>query len=98
MYVAYVSSRSCKSKSGVAYVTMAIHVCYKYMFQMFSCFKHMLQVFYLDVACYGSYTYMLQVCFPNVSSVLSGCCMFSSGCCICYSSYTHMLQVYVLNV
>jgi hypothetical protein len=45
MYVAYVSSECCKSKSGVAYVAMAIYVCLKY----FSCFKRMLQVFYLDV-------------------------------------------------
>jgi hypothetical protein len=35
---------------NVVYVAVAIHICYKCMFQMFSCFRNMLQVFYLDVA------------------------------------------------
>jgi hypothetical protein len=35
MYVAYVSFGCCKSRSGVAYVVMTIHVCCKYMFQIF---------------------------------------------------------------
>jgi hypothetical protein len=35
MYVAYVSSGYCKSRSGVVYVTMAIHVFCKCTFQMF---------------------------------------------------------------
>jgi hypothetical protein len=39
-----------QSRSGVAYVAMAIHACCKCMFKYFSCFKHMLQVFYLDIA------------------------------------------------
>jgi hypothetical protein len=78
----------------VAYVSMAIHVCCKCMFQMFQLFSnvcgkclHMLQC----------YTCTLHVCFPNVSAVSSGSCMFSSGCYICCSGYTHMLQVYVLK-
>ena len=40
----------------------------------------------------------LQVCFLNVSTDSSRCCMFSSGCCICCSGYTRMLQMYVPNV
>jgi hypothetical protein len=51
----------------------------------------MLQVFHLDDICCSGYTRMLQVRFPNVSSI-------SSGCCICCSGYTRMLQVYVPNV
>jgi hypothetical protein len=88
MYVVYVSSGCCKSRSGVAYVAMTIHVYCKYMFQMYvasvfiwmlhwlytyvvsvcfkylSCFKHMLQVFYLDVAyiAVSTYIYVASVC------------------------------------
>jgi hypothetical protein len=39
MYVTYVSSGCCKSRSGIAYVVMAIHVCCKCMFQMFHLFQ-----------------------------------------------------------
>jgi hypothetical protein len=35
IYVAYVSSRYCKSRCGVAYVAMTIHVYYKFMFQTY---------------------------------------------------------------
>jgi hypothetical protein len=40
-----------KVDRDVAYVAMAIHACYKRLFQMFHLFlRHMLQAFYLDVA------------------------------------------------
>jgi hypothetical protein len=39
MYVVYVSSGCCKSRSCVAYVAMAIHVCCKCMFQMLQLFQ-----------------------------------------------------------
>jgi len=38
MYIAYVLSGCCKSRSVVAYVAMTIHVCCKYMFQIFQLF------------------------------------------------------------
>jgi hypothetical protein len=52
MDVVFVLSECYKSRSSVAYVAMAIHVCCKCMFVMFQlfCFRRMLQVFYLDVA------------------------------------------------
>jgi hypothetical protein len=55
-------------------------------------------VCYKCCICYSCYTRMLQVCFPNVSTILSECCMFSSRGCISCSVYTRMLQVYVLNI
>ena len=33
----------------IAYVVMAIHIYFKYMFQIFICCRRILQVFYLDV-------------------------------------------------
>jgi hypothetical protein len=97
--VAYVLSGCCKSISGIAYVTMATHVCCKYMFQMFQLF----QAYAANVSsgcciCCRGYTRMLQVCFPNVLAVSSRCYMFLSVYCICCSGYTRMLQVYVPNV
>jgi hypothetical protein len=51
MYVVYVSSGCYKSRSGVAYVAMTIHVCCKCIFfKYFIYFKRMLQVFCLDIA------------------------------------------------
>jgi hypothetical protein len=96
MYVTYVSSGCCKSRSDVAYIAMTIHVRCKCIFKCFSCFKRMLQAFYLYVAyvalaihicCKG----MFQLFQTYVESVLSRCC-------ICYSVHTHMLQTYVINV
>jgi hypothetical protein len=99
MYVVYVSSGCCKSRSGVVYVVMTIHVYCKYMFQMFQLFQtYVASVSSRCCICCRGYTRMLQVCFPNVSAVLSGHCMFSSRCCICCSDYTRMLQMYVPNV
>jgi hypothetical protein len=39
-----------KVDGDVAYVVMAIHVCFKCIFQMFHCSRRMSQVFCLDVA------------------------------------------------
>jgi hypothetical protein len=73
----------------VVYVAMAIHICYKCIFQMF-------QLFYLDVAyvvmdicvyC-ECMLQMFHLFHTLVASVLSGCC-------ICCSCYIHMLQSYV---
>jgi hypothetical protein len=74
----------------VAYVAMAIHVCCKCIcYKCFSCFKHMLQVFYLDVAyvshiCCKCFIWMLYI-FCNGYSVFSGV-------------FTRMLQVFHLDV
>jgi hypothetical protein len=90
MYVAYVSSGCCKSRSGVAYVAWLYVYVAIVCFKCFNCFKCMLQVLYLDVA------YVIV-------AIHIGCkCMFkifqlfqkyvtsvSSGCCICCSSYAH---------
>jgi hypothetical protein len=45
LYVATVASGCFKSRSGVAYIAMAIQTCFK----CFICFTRMLQVFHLDV-------------------------------------------------
>jgi hypothetical protein len=67
-----------------------------YVFKCFSSFKHMLQVFYLDVA-------YVALTIQNAASVCFQ--MFSTGsnvCCKCFyldvAMATHMLQAYVLNV
>jgi hypothetical protein len=87
----YVSSSYCKSRSGIAYVAMAIHLCCKYMFQMFQLFQtYVVSVLSICCICCSGYTHMLQVCFLNVLC-LSECCMFLSVCCICCSGHTRML-------
>jgi hypothetical protein len=99
MYAAYVLSGCWKSRFGVAYIAMTIHVCCKCMFQMFWLFKRMLRVLYLNVAyvaltihiCCKCMFQMFQLFQMYVASVLSGCC-------ICCSAHTHMLQAYVINV
>jgi hypothetical protein len=48
----------------------------------FICFRHMLQVFHLDVV----YACMLQVYVPSVSGV------FLSGCCICFAMATKVFS------
>jgi hypothetical protein len=100
MYVAYVLFECCKSRSGITYVAMSIHVCCKCVFQMFQlfsnvCYKwsiwmlHMLHWLYIYAA--SACFQMFQLFQMYVASVLSGCC-------ICCSGHTRMLQVYVLNV
>jgi hypothetical protein len=58
-----------KVDRDVAHVVMAIHVCFKCMFQMFICSKRMLQVFYLAVTKADLdvvYTCMLQAYVSSV--------------------------------
>jgi hypothetical protein len=81
-----------QSRSGVAYIAMAIHMYCKCMFQMVQPFKTYIATVSSECCiCCSGYTRMLQVCFSNASVV-------SSRCCICCCSYTRMLQVYVVNV
>jgi hypothetical protein len=72
MYVACVPSRCYKSRSDVAYVAMAIHVCYKCIFQMFQLF----QTYVASVCskCFSCFRRMLQVYVLNVSVVSDVCC------------------------
>jgi len=58
----------------VAYVAMAIHVCWKCMFQMFQLFKRMLQMFYLYVAL-AIHVYC-KVYVSNVSAISNVCCKY----------------------
>ena len=72
-------------------VMLQVHV-----LKCFSCFKRMLQVFYLDVTyvamaihiCCKCMFRMFQLFQTYVVGVLSRCC-------ICCTGYTRMLQVYV---
>jgi hypothetical protein len=59
-----------KVDRDITYVAMAIHVCYKGLFQMFHLFfRRMLQVF-LSGCC---------ICFSHMLQV------FLSGCCTCFT-------------
>jgi hypothetical protein len=59
---------------------------------MFSCFKHMLQVFFSKYCiCYSGYTCRLQMYVPNVSPILDLCCK-------CFIWMLHMFQTYVVSV
>jgi hypothetical protein len=70
IYVAYVSFRYCKSRSGVAYVAMTIHVCCKCMFQ-----KYVASVLLSRCCiCCTGYTRILQVYVSNVVVVSNVCC------------------------
>jgi hypothetical protein len=68
MYVASVSSRCCKSRSGCCIYMHVAGVCFK----CFRCFICMLQVFYPDVV----YAAMATTCFLGVSNV---CCKCFNG-------------------
>jgi hypothetical protein len=106
MYVAYVSSRYCKSRSGVAYVAMTIHVWCK--FQMFY-FKRMLQVFYLNITyvavairlcckCMFQMFHLFQTYVTSVSSRWYICCNVAyvlDICCMCLFKMFHPFQTYV---
>jgi hypothetical protein len=50
LYVASAAFGCFKSRSGVAHVAMAIHTYFKRIFQVFICFRRMLQVFHLGVS------------------------------------------------
>ena len=55
-----------------------LHRLYMYVtsvyFKYFNCFKHMLQIFYLDVAHVTVLIHILQAYVVNVSSVSDACC------------------------
>jgi hypothetical protein len=86
MYVAYVSFGCCKSRSGVAYVAMAIHVCCKCMFQMFQTYVlSVLSGYCICCKCMFQMFHLFQVYVTSVSS----------RCCICFR---HMLQASIQNV
>jgi hypothetical protein len=81
----------------ITYVAMAIHICYKRLFQCLICFFiSMLQgcLFGCCICC-NDYTCILQVSVPMFNmffrSMLQGCLF---GCCI---SSAHMLQVFLFE-
>jgi energy-converting hydrogenase Eha subunit C len=72
----------------IAYVAMAIHVCCKYIFQMFQLFHLNAACFYLDVAhvavaicVYCKCIQMFHMFHTYVASVLYECCICYSVCC-----------------
>jgi hypothetical protein len=93
-----------KIDRGVAHVAKAIHVCFKYMFQIFYlffqtfivsalsgcfiCFTRMLQLFYLDIAYICNGFQEFSYAFASVSDTS----------CKCFSYFIQMLQVFHLNV
>jgi hypothetical protein len=73
--VACVSFRCCKSRSSVTYITIGIHVCCKYMFQMFQLFqKYVAGVLSRSCVCCSGYTHMLHEYVPNILHVSDVCC------------------------
>ena len=73
-----------KVDRDVAHVAVVVHVCCKYLFQMFQLFSPGCVLFGGYICCID-YKRMLQVRVSNISHVLHVCC----------SSYSHMLQPYV---
>jgi hypothetical protein len=109
IYVAYISSGCCKSRSSIVYVAMVIHVCCKCVFQMFQLFQtYVASVLFGYCICCSGYRCMLQVCVPNVSSVLDLCCYLqvfyldvayvSDIYCKCVFKMFHLFQTYVASV
>jgi hypothetical protein len=93
MYMAYVSSECCKSRSGVPYVAMAIKYVASVCFKCFDCFKHMLQVFYLDIAYVAVAIHVCSKCFTCFKPMLQ---VFHLD--IVYVAMLHMFQTYVTSV
>jgi hypothetical protein len=61
----------------VAYGTLVIHVCCKYIFQMFHLFQmYVASVLSVCFICCNGYTRMLHVYVWNVSFVLNVCCKY----------------------
>jgi hypothetical protein len=69
---------------------------------VFKCFKHMFQVFHLDVAyvamaIHAYFKYFTY--FRHMLQVTSGCCKSRSGCCICliwlYTCFKRIFQVFI---
>jgi hypothetical protein len=103
----------CKSRSGIAYIAMSIHVCCKCMFQMFQLFSNVSAV-YLDVAYVALAMNVCCKCMSsNVSAVSNVCCKYFiwmlhmllwpytyivSVCFKCFNYFKCMLQVFYLDV
>jgi hypothetical protein len=105
IYIAYVSSGCCKSRSDVAYVAMAIHVCCKCFISILHMLQwhiRMLQVyiskrFICFCKCFIWMLQMFQWLYIYVTSVYSKFICFRRmlqmclfGCCCCY---THVINV-----
>jgi hypothetical protein len=79
---------------------MTIHVCCKYVFEMFQLFQtYVASVLSGCCICYTSYTRMLQVYVSNVSAASNVCCkcfiwmlQCTYTCCKCFISFGYMLQ------
>ena len=85
LHVASVASGCFKSKSGCCTCCNGVStICHK----CFICFRHILQMFYLDVAKVDLVLHMLQQLQTYVASV----------CFKCFSCFRHMLQVFYLNI
>ena len=66
-----------KVERYVAHVAMAMHICFKCMFQMFHLYQTYVAI-HLDVVKVDldvAYTCMFQVFHTSVASVSSGCCI-----------------------
>jgi hypothetical protein len=86
MYVACVSFRYYKSRSE-AHVAMAIHICFKCMFQMFQLFHTHVALFYLDVAYVAVAIYI--ICCKRMFQIFHLFQTYvaaSSLCCKCFMS------------
>jgi hypothetical protein len=113
IYVAYVSSECCKSKSSIAYVAMAIHgytrVLYVYVLNVS---KHVLEVFHLDVAyvtvaihvcckcvfkCFSCFSWMLHVFIWMLPMLQWLYTYVASVCFKCFTYFRRMLQVFYLD-
>jgi hypothetical protein len=103
MYVAYVSSIFCKSRSGVAYVAIATHMCCKCMFQLFQTY-----VAYVAVAihvcckcvskCFSCFIWMLHV-FIWMLYMLQWLYTYGASVCSkCFTYFRRMLQAFYLDV
>jgi hypothetical protein len=78
VYVLNVSAVSNIRRKCFMWILYMLHWLYMYVtsicFKYFSCFKHILIVFYLHVAYVAVAIHMLQACVAIVSSVLDVCC------------------------
>jgi hypothetical protein len=87
---------------NVTHVAMAIHVCFKCLFQMFHLFFHTFVVT-VSSGCCICFTYIMQVFFLDVIYVCSGFfakvskCFANvlDACCKCFSYFVRMLQVFI---
>jgi hypothetical protein len=89
-----------KVDRDVAHVAMAIHVCFKCIFQMFNLF---FQTFVASVSsgCCICFICMLQVFYWMLDMFVRVFKYFASvsdACCKCFSYFIYMLQVFHLDV